>query len=304
MLSIYNNSLRVFSAIPLLILILSCASVTSLDDADIDSLHWTQKDNTPKTVVVLPFDNETDEKDLEILIRKSFYNNFSSKNYYDIELSEVDSALKTLEQTSSQTWRDLPPSSLGDFFHADFIIYGRVKEFQKYFMGIYSQISLKMGLKMVECKSGDVVWRKTIVKRSHEGGIPFSLFGIIPAALRSGFHMKQERTVDLISRANRELVAQIPNPPHPPVASFLIEIQVASFLEKEKALKTLSEFKGKGFNPRIEKVTLWDRLWHRIIVGPYYKLSEAEKDKDRIAQNSNFQPVFIHHYPDRTDKGN
>jgi len=159
-----------------------------------------------------------------------------------------------------------------------------------------------MTVEMVECKNADSVWKKTMVKRSHEGGVPFSLFGIIPSALRSGFHMKKERVIDLIGRANRELVEQMPNPSYTPASPLLIEIQIASFGEEERALKALREFEEKGFKPRIELVTLRNRLWHRLVLGPYYKLVEAEKARDTITQSTKFKPIFIHHYPDKKIK--
>jgi hypothetical protein len=267
-------------------------------------LQWTENDTTSKTVVILPFENHTPEKDVETLVRKSFYNHFSSKNYHDMELSEVDGVLKTLQETSSQTWKDFSAAFLADLFDTDFIVYGRVEEFEKKFLGIYSQIALKVALEMVDGKSADVVFRKTIIRRSHEGGVPFSLFGIIPATLRSGFHMKEERTFDLIDRVSRELVAQIPDPHSAPVAPFFVEIQVASFSEKKRALQTLGELVGKGFKPRRKEVTLGNRLWHRILLGPYYKISEAEKIKSAVVQHTQFQPIFIHHYPEYPETAN
>ena len=281
-----QNRLKVFFLLLFLLLMFACASFHSQNQGDICSLHWTEDGNTPKTAVVLPFENHTPEKDVENLIRKSFYNHFSSKNYYDLELSEVDGVLKTLQSTSSQTWKDLSPSSLAALFHADFIIYGSVEEFEKKFLGIYSQIALKVALEIVDGRNEDVVFKKTIVRRSHEGGLPFSLFGIIPAAMRSGLHMKKERTLALIDRINRDLVAQIPDPPCPPVAPFIIEIQVASFKEKKRALQTLKELEGRGLKPRTEAVTLGDHLWHRILLGPYYKVSEAERIRSTVAQNT------------------
>jgi len=250
----------------------------------------------------MPFDNDTQEKDLEKLVRKSFYNHFSSKKYHDFELNEIDRSLKILQDISSRPWKEIPASSLGEFFHTDFIIYGQVKEFEKVFLGIYSQIALKVKIEMVETGTGEVVLSRTITKRSHDGGVPFSLFGIIPAALRSGLHMKEERILELANRLNRELVAQIPDPPSPPVSLFFIEIQIASFLEKERALKILDEMEGKGLNSRIETVNIGDRLWHRILVGPYYDLSEAKKVRESVIQNSQFQPIFIYHYPEKRNK--
>ncbi|MDY7038264.1 MAG: DUF799 family lipoprotein [Thermodesulfobacteriota bacterium] len=296
-----NTSIfKTIFTIYLLLLSLACASTSN---RDISALHWAEEDNSAKKVIILPFVNDTPEKDIEIVVRKSFYNHFSSKNYHDIELSEVDQVLTILHHVSLRTWRDLSPINLGELFHADYIIYGIVKKFAKIFMGIYSQIMLKVKLEIVEGKSGNVVWRKTIVKRSHEGGIPFNPFGILPAALRSGLHMKEERTLDLIDRLNRILAEQIPEPPGPATLPFFIDIQVASFSERERALKMIKEFDGKGYNPRLETVTLGDRLWHRILLGPYYMLSEAEKIRNAVRQNSKLQPIFIHHYPGTRDKG-
>ena len=250
----------------------------------------------------MPFDNDTQEQNLEKLVRKSFYNHFSSKKYHDFELNEVDRSLKILEDISSRPWKEIPVSSLGEFFHTDFIIYGQVKDFEKVFLGIYSQIALKVKIEMVEASTGEVVLSRTITKRSHEGGVPFSLFGIIPAALRSGLHMREERTLELANRLSRELVSQIPDPPSPPVSVFFIEVQIASFLEKARAIKTLDEFKLKGFTPRIETVKIGDRLWHRILIGPYYELSEAKKVRDSVVQKSEFEPIFIYHQPEKKDK--
>ena len=106
--------------------------------------------------------------------------------------------------------------------------------------------------------------------------------------------------MDLIDRINKKMVALIPDPPLPLNAPFLMEVQVASFLEKERALRTVEELKEKGLKPRIDSVTLGDRLWHRIILGPYQDLSEAEKIRQTLKKESPFQPIFIRHYPERT----
>lgn len=297
-----HNTFKPISIIPFLLIFLSCASILPKNN-DVCSLHWTEKDQGPKTVVILPFDNNTSEKDVELLARKSFYNYFSSKTYHDFELSEIDRALKSLKDSSSQAWKDLSPVNLGNLFHSDYLIYGRVEEFKKLFLGVYSQIAIKIKIEVVEGRSGKVVCKKTILKRSHDGGIPFNPFGIIPAALRSGLHMKKEKTLALIDRANRELVAQIPDPPALPASSFMVEIQVASFSAKKRAVKTLEKFKNEGLTARIESVILGDSLWYRVIIGPYNKRSEAEKIRNKITLETRFQPVFIHHHPEKNKEG-
>jgi len=298
-----SNPGRIFLLLSLSVLLFACTSINLKNGTYISALQWDAEDDTPKTVVIMPFDNEASEKDIEVLTRRSFYNHFSSKNYRDFELCEVDRALEKIQHDSSRPWRDLSTSNLKRHFQADFFIYGTVKEFKKVFLGIYSQIMLMVKLEMVDGRSGDVVWGKTITKRSHDGGLPFNLFDIVPAALRSGIHMKKDKTIELVDRINRELTEQIPEPPNPPIIPFFVEIQIASFLETRLAQRTLKKFEGKGLSPRIEKVTLGDHLWHRIIVGPYHNLPEAKTIRDRIALDSQFQPIFIHHYPAMEDRG-
>ncbi len=280
----------------------ACGTLDLRNTSDISTLRWAKEDTEPKTAVVLPFLNETTEQGLEKLVRESFYGHFSLKNYMDLELGEVDKVLETVEKTSGKSWEELTPAAFGRLFHTDYILYGKVKEFKKRFLGIYSQIAIKVEVEMAECQGGRIVFRKNIIKRSHEGGIPFTLFGIVPAALRSGFHMKEENTLNLIDRLNRELVDQIPDPPLSPSMPCFVEIQVASFLEGGRAVETMKAFEEKGFRSRIQTVSLGERLWHRILLGPYYNPSQAEMDKDRIAKESKFQPILIHHYPARGEK--
>ena len=136
----------------------TCSSIAPRDIEYVSSLQMSQMDDTPKSVVIMPFDNDTSEIGIELLIRKSFYNHFSSKNYRDFELNEVDRGLKILENSSSTLLKDISPPNIGKFFHADYVVYGRVKEYKKLFLGIYSQIILEVKLKMVESEDGKVVW--------------------------------------------------------------------------------------------------------------------------------------------------
>ena len=295
-------SLKLTSTVLFSFLFISCSSIAPGNIDYVSSLQMGQTDDTPKSVVIMPFDNDTSENGIELLIRKSFYNHFSSKNYRDYELNEVDRGLKILEDCSSTLWRDMSPTNIGKFFQTDYVIYGRVKEYKKIFLGIYSQIVLEVKLSMVSTENGKVVWERTVRKRSHEGGIPFNPLDLVPAALRSGFHMKEDKTIELVDRVNSELAEQIPEPNSPPVAKHVIEIQVASFLEDERAQQTLKEFEGKGFNTRIETVKLGDRYWYRIILGPYYNQPEADEIKDRIERNTQFKPIFIHYYPEMLEK--
>lgn len=256
---------------------------------------WVKEGGGPGSAVVLPFENLTQEPELQSLVRKSFYGHFTLKAYRDIELSEVDRALEMLRDTSSKTWKEHSPNSLGSFFQADFIIYGKVMEYEKFFAGIYSQIKLKVAVEVVDGKTGTGLWQKTVTQRSHEGGFPLSILGIIPDTVRSGFHMRKERTQDLIERVSRELVEAIPDPPVRTASPFFLDVQVASFLEKALADKVRQDLQEKGLQARVESAALGDRTWHRVLIGPYREAAEAEQVRASVSGDARFKPILIYH---------
>jgi TolB-like protein len=256
---------------------------------------WLPKDGPPPTVAIMPFDRLTSDEEMGSLVRKSFYNHFSSKNYRDIELSTVDRVLDSIQKKQSGAWRDVPPESLGKYLHADFVIYGKVLDYDKLFLGIYSQLALTVEVEMVDCRSGKGVWWKTETKRSHEGGIPIEVWSLMSATARSGLHLQREKTLDLIEELCRDLVAEIPEPAVSPGGPFSVDIQVAAFLEKSRAAATVDECKRIGLEPRVETVQITDRTWYRVVLGPYKEVPAAERDKKLIAERTKFQPIFVNH---------
>ncbi|MCX5902511.1 MAG: SPOR domain-containing protein [Proteobacteria bacterium] len=273
--------------------VLSCTAFKSAHEKP-PPLHWNKKDKSP-TIVILPFENNSDEPDIQALFRRSFANSMSSKNYRDLKLDEVDAALAILEHSYGKPWRKFTPMNLGKLFHCDFLIYGEVTMFRKLFLGLYAQVAVGLQIKMVETSYGTVVWEKELVKRAHEGGIPISPFGVIPDFLRCSMHLREEQKITLVERGCRELMADVPNPPKPAVSVFIIGIQVASFADKARAVKIMKELKTRGYDARIEKVVLGSKKWFRIIIGPYYEQREAVAIKRVIGKDPRFQPVFIHY---------
>ncbi len=88
---------------------------------------WMSRPHGHGMVAILPFKNETDVPDIAVLNRESFYSQFSALNYYDLELTQVDRALRMAEKHSGKPWTALPPQQLGEILHADLLIYGTVK---------------------------------------------------------------------------------------------------------------------------------------------------------------------------------
>ena len=280
---------------------LSCASTDSRPPQPPSLEEILAERPGPRTVAIVPFENASDEPEMAELVRKTFYSHFSPKSYRDVELNHVDRLLEAQGGKTDSLESSLSPSELGALFGADFVIFGKVLNFEKTFLGIYSQIALTVGLEMVDSSSGRGVWQKTLTKRSHEGGLPFSLFGVVPAALRSGLHMNHERTVSLVDRISRDLASSIPEPAEleppelEPAASKkgYVELQVASFLEPERASETIRRFKDRGVGGRIEQVTVKGKVYHRVLLGPFQLLADAEETRAWIVKETDFHPLIV-----------
>lgn len=256
-------------------------------------LHWDNKKATAPALVILPFENATKEPDINVLFRSSLANSMTSKNYRDLKLAEVDSALAVLSRSYGKPWRRLTPVNLGKLFHCDFLLYGDVTIFRRLFLGLYAQFAVGVKIRLVETAYGTVVWQKELVQRAHEGGLPISPFGVIPDFLRCSISLREEQKIALVEKACRELIKEVPNPPKPARSVFIVGIQVASFSDKARAEKTMKELKIQGYDARIEKIVLGSKKWFRIIIGPYYDQKEAAAIKQVIEKDPRFQPVFI-----------
>jgi len=272
---------------------LSCTSIRPSHEQK-TPLPWPHKDKSP-ALVILPFENTTEEKDLNNIFRQSLANDLSEINYRNLKLSEVDEALAILEHSFKEKWQDLSPVTLGKLFRCNYLMYGEATKYKMLFLGLYAQVAIGVHIKLVETVHGNTIWERKLVKRAHDGGIPFSLFNIIPEFLRCSMHIKEETKISLVEKACRELAAELPDPPKSAASVFIVDIQVASFTAKTRAVKIMKELKSKGYDARIEKVMFSNGAWYRIILGPYYDKQEAVISKRRIEKDPRFHPFFIHY---------
>lgn len=272
---------------------LSCTAFRSRPEKPVP-LHWKTKERAP-TIVILPFENNTDDADIPAFFRRSFASAMSSNNFRDLKLHEVDEALNVLERSFGEPWRTLTPVNLGKLFHCDFLIYGDITMFRRMFLGLYAQFAVGARIRMVETAYGTVVWQKKLVQRAHEGGLPISPFGVIPDFLRYSMSLREEQKIALVEKACRELIKEMPNPPKPVSAVFIVGIQVATFADKARAVKIMKELKSRGYDAHVEKVALGNKKCFRVIIGPYYDQKEAAAIKRIIEKDSCFQTFFIYY---------
>ncbi|MDD5711714.1 MAG: DUF799 family lipoprotein [Smithellaceae bacterium] len=166
----------------------------------------------PKTVAVLPFVDKSGSKEGSDVVRKGFYNHFSSLPFQDVELYRVDSLLAKAGLTDPLTISETSPQKLGEILGVDAVVYGDISNFNKLFAVVYSQVSVGAEIKMYDTKTGNFLWSSQHVVRIHEGGISTTPIGVIATVIATSMNVRDIQLLRACDDLFRDMVKTIPVP--------------------------------------------------------------------------------------------
>ena len=81
----------------------------------------------------------------------------------------VDGIIKKNAWNTSQKLFAIPPQKLGEALGADALLYGKVTKWNKYYAIIHSTLVAGLELKLVDARTGELLWRGQRVDREFEG---------------------------------------------------------------------------------------------------------------------------------------
>ncbi len=182
----------------------------------------------PLTIAVLPFVDKSRSQEGADVVRRGFYNHFSSLPFKDMELHRVDNLLKKAGLDDPQKINSTPPQELGKILGVDAVVFGDISNFDKLFAVIYSQVSVGAEIKMYDARSGDFLWSGQHVTRIHEGGISTTPVGIIATVIATSMNMRDIQLLRACDDLFRDMVKTIPTPTlaealRPPVITLLTQ---------------------------------------------------------------------------------
>ncbi|HUV58538.1 MAG TPA: GNA1162 family protein [Desulfatiglandales bacterium] len=191
------------------------------------------KDHQPKTVAILPFKNETKKEEAFEIVRRTFYNHFSSLRYGDLELFKVDQRLKKTGFTDPDEINKLSSQRLGKILGVDAVIYGRITHYDRAYAAVYSKVSVGAAVKMVDTKTNEFLWSGQHVQSKHQGGVPTTPVGLIITAISTAANIRQIELLRTSDDLFRDMVKTIPGPTvaeasRPPAIKMLVHDAVGS----------------------------------------------------------------------------
>jgi hypothetical protein len=173
-----------------------------------------EEDQLPTKIAVLPFANKTANPDAGSLVRKMFYNFFSSLNYRDLEPYVIDDNLKINHLYAGIiAGENISPQKLGQLLGVDAVIYGEVLSLGKTYALIYTDNQAGLKARMVRCDTAQVLWELKHTIHLEEGELPISAIGLAAAVFKTALNHHQATHMDAAAELCMQMVATIPNPP-------------------------------------------------------------------------------------------
>ena len=168
----------------------------------------------PTKVAIIPFVNKTTNPDAGKVVRKMFYNFFSSLNYRDLEPYVIDDTLRRNNLYQVITAGDIvSPRTLGQLLGVDAVILGEVRSLGKIYALVYSDNQAGLKAQMVRCNTEEVIWELEHTIHLEEGDVPLSPLGLATTVLKTAINHQQASHLRAASELCMQMVATIPNPP-------------------------------------------------------------------------------------------
>jgi hypothetical protein len=168
--------------------------------------------NPPKSIAILPFGNKTGEADLEKFVRTTVYSHLTPHPYKDIELHEVDQRLRRHNLLKYEKLCQVSAKRLGRILGCDAVVIGEVTEFQRVYVGLYSQLAVGASISIWDTRSGKKLWSDKHVTRHHEGGVPLAITDLAMISIRSGLNLTDAEKIKTVDELSRHLISRLPEP--------------------------------------------------------------------------------------------
>jgi hypothetical protein len=181
----------------------------------------------PHKVAILPFVNHTSNPQASAVMRKMFYNFFSSLNYLDLEPSFIDEKLKEKKYDSKLSAGDpIAVRKLGQMLGVDAVVFGEVLSLGKVYAVLYSDTEASLKARMVACQTGHTLWELEHTAHLRAGDVPLSITGLAAALVKTAISHQKADVMQAASKLSMEMIATIPNRPTLAEAPPRIEVMV------------------------------------------------------------------------------
>ena len=155
--------LKSFVCLSVVILAAGCA-------APVKQLDYTAyKQSRPKTILILPPLNESPDVKATYSMLSQMSYPLAEAGYYVLPVALVDETLKQNGMTTAADSHSIAPAKLQEIFGADAALYVTVSKYGSVYTVINSAVVVTANAKLMDLKSGALLWSGTASASSAEG---------------------------------------------------------------------------------------------------------------------------------------
>ncbi len=121
----------------------------------------------PNVIAVLPMDNLSLEPELEDFLYNSVYEQLQTKGYRRISVDKVKKVMDELGIQTSGQLQGISLKRLSEILNTDAVFMGQVDQSASIHEGVYDAIVVSCSLRLIDCKSGIVLWRSEQWRTAH-----------------------------------------------------------------------------------------------------------------------------------------
>jgi hypothetical protein len=249
-------------------------------------------------------------------VREGVFGRLALKRFTDVDLHELDARLNALPES----WEKLSPRQLGQSLQCDALVHGEVTEASNLYVGVYAQLTLRGRIQLVDASSSETLITGSHATKFRAGGVPFSLLEVVPNAVLNLRNFTSQQSLRAIDDLARNLADKIPDLPidaaenaAAPIpadapdeherkkATSVVHlttadgyrVQVAAFSKQGEAQHVARRLRDEGFQPIVVTAVTDDRLWHKVLLGPFSSLDAAQETGARVQDRLRIAPVIV-----------
>ncbi|RJP46241.1 MAG: hypothetical protein C4548_03085 [Desulfobacteraceae bacterium] len=121
----------------------------------------------PNVIAVLPMDNLTLEPEMETHLYNSVYEQLQAKGYRRISVDRVQQVMRDMGIQTAGQLQGISRERLCATLNTDAVFYGQVDQSASIHEGVYDAIVVSCSLRLIDCKTGAVLWRSEQWRTAH-----------------------------------------------------------------------------------------------------------------------------------------
>ncbi|RQR30478.1 MULTISPECIES: DUF799 domain-containing protein [unclassified Burkholderia] len=157
-------SFKLMSVLSLVALLSACAQPVKRPD------YTAFKKSQPRSILVLPPVNETSDVTATYGMLSQMTLPLAESGYYVVPVAVMDETFKQNGLTNAAEIQQTSPAKLREIFGADAALYSKVSQYGTVYRILASASVVSASAKLVDLRTGDVLWQGQASASSDEGG--------------------------------------------------------------------------------------------------------------------------------------